>query len=92
MGASTKGNVLLQYFNIKEDLVKYIGEVNQDKLDSYTPGTYIPMISENEAIKLKPDYFLVLPWHFKSFFINSKKFSGKKLVFPLPFFKIVKVK
>ena len=92
LGASTKGNVLLQYFNIKEDLLKYIGEVNQDKLNSFTPGTYIPMISENEAIKLKPDYFLILPWHFKSFFINSKKFSGKKLVFPLPFFKIVKVK
>ena len=66
--------------------------MNKDKLNSYTPGTYIPMISEDEAIKLKPDYFLILPWHFKSFFINSKKFSGKKLVFPLPFFKIVKVK
>ena len=92
MGASTKGNVLLQYFNIKEDLLKYIGEVNQDKLNSFTPGTHIPMISENEAIKLKPDYFLILPWHFKGFFLNSKKFSGKKLVFPLPFFKIVKVK
>lgn len=92
LGASTKGNVLLQYFNIKDDLLKYIGEVNQDKLNSFTPGTYIRMISENEVIRLKPDYFLVLPWHFKNFFINSKKFSGKKLVFPLPFFKIVKVK
>lgn len=92
LGASTKGNVLLQYFDIKADLLNYIGEVNKDKLNCYTPGTYIPMISESDAIKLSPDYFLILPWHFKNFFINSKKFSGKKLIFPLPYFKVVKVK
>ena len=92
LGASTKGNVLLQYFDIKSDLLNYIGEVNKDKLNCYTPGTYIPMISESDAIKLSPDYFLILPWHFKNFFLNSKKFSGKKLIFPLPYFKVVKVK
>ena len=92
LGASTKGNVLLQYYKINSKYLDCIGEVNQDKVGSYTPGSKIPMISENEALDKKPDYFLVLPWHFKKFFINSKKFSGQKLIFPLPSFKVVKVK
>ena len=92
LGASTKGNVLLQYFNIDKNLVSFIGEVNKDKLNCYTPGTKIPMILEDDALKHNPDYFLILPWHFKNFFINSKKFLGKKLIFPLPSFKVIKVK
>ena len=92
LGASTKGNVLLQYYKINQSHIDCIGEVNQEKIGSYTPGSKIPMISENDALEKKPDFFLVLPWHFKNFFINSKKFSGQKLIFPLPSFKIIKVK
>jgi hypothetical protein len=43
----------------------YIAEVNKDKFGCYTPGTLIPIISETEARAMKPDYFMVLPWHFK---------------------------
>ena len=42
-----------------------IAEVNPDKFGHVTPGTHIPIISETEARAMKPDYFLVLPWHFK---------------------------
>jgi len=84
IGASTKGNVLLQYFDINSELLSYVGEVNQEKFGCYTPGTKIPIISEREVIEKKPDYLLVLPWHFKDFFTSNQKFTGFTLVFPLP--------
>lgn len=89
LGASTKGNVLLQYCHITEDLLAAIGEVNDDKYGSFTPGTLIPIISETEILAANPDYILVLPWHFREFFISNPKFKGMKLVFPLPNFEIV---
>ena len=84
LGASTKGNVLLQYCNFTEDDISFIGEVNEEKLGCFTPGTFIPIISEKELLSKNPDYLIILPWHFKDFFINNKKFSKTKLVFPLP--------
>ncbi len=84
LGASTKGNVLLQYCGIDKSRIPAIGDVNADKFGSYTPGTHIPIISEQAALDRNPDYFLVLPWHFRNFFASSPKFSSRKLVFPLP--------
>ena len=84
LGASTKGNVLLQYCNFTEDDISFVGEVNEEKFGCYTPGTFIPIISEKELLSMNPDYLIVLPWHFKKFFINNDKFSSTKLVFPLP--------
>lgn len=89
LGASTKGNVLLQYCGITPKQVVAIGEVNKDKYGCYTPGTLIPIVSEDEALNSDAEYFLVLPWHFKEFFISNPKFKGKKLVFPLPKLEIV---
>lgn len=86
-GASTKGNVLLQYCGFTSKEIPFIAEVNSEKFGSFTPGTNIPIISESEAKKMKPDYFLVLPWHFRDFILNKEtEFinSGGKLIFPLP--------
>ena len=91
-GASTKGNVILQFCNIDQKLLPYIAEVNKFKHGSYTPGSKIKIISENEARKMDPDYFLVLPWHFKNFIVNKeKKFldNNKKIIFPLPDIEII---
>ena len=71
-GASTKGNVLLQYFGIDSELLPYIAEVNSDKYGHVTPGSEIPIISENEAREMKPDYFFVLPWHFKNNILDKE--------------------
>ncbi|MBX7230529.1 MAG: class I SAM-dependent methyltransferase [Bdellovibrionales bacterium] len=90
LGASTKGNVILQYCNIKKDLVSFVGEVNFEKFQCYTPGVYLPIIEENQLLQKNCDYLLILPWHFKNFFISNKKFSGINLVFPLPEFHIVR--
>ena len=89
LGASTKGNVLLQYCGVTEQDMPFIGEVNRDKLGCFTPGTYIPIISEEEILARKPDYVMVLPWHFRRFFENNTKFKGTKLVFPLPKLEVV---
>jgi hypothetical protein len=91
-GASTKGNVLLQYCNMTADDLTLIAEVNENKFGCYTPGTKIPIVSEKEAKELNPDYFMVLPWHFKDNIIQRESTflrSGGKLVFPLPNVQIV---
>jgi hypothetical protein len=91
LGASTKGNVLLQYCELSTQEVDFVGEVNPEKFGAYTPGTWIPIIPEEELLAKKPDYVIVLPWHFKKFFISNKKLSGLKLVFPLPELEVVTV-
>lgn len=91
LGASTKGNVLLQYYGIDENLIPQIGEVNEDKFGSFTPATLIPLISEAEVLKSNPDYLLVLPWHFRSFFESLPSMKGRTLVFPLPQFEVVQL-
>ncbi|MEP7248796.1 MAG: methyltransferase C-terminal domain-containing protein, partial [Spartobacteria bacterium] len=91
-GASTKGNVLLQHCGISRDLLPAIAEVNRDKFGCFTPGTAIPIISEAEAHAMKPDYLLVLPWHFRANIVGREKAflgGGGKLIFPLPAVEIV---
>ena len=91
-GASTKGNVILQFCNIDNKLVKKIGEVNPYKFNSYTPGTKIKIISEKKLRNLNPDYLLVLPWHFKDFILNKEHVylnKGIKFIFPLPDIEII---
>lgn len=91
-GASTKGNVILQFCGFTPKDIPYIAEVNQDKFGSFTPGTLIPIISEEKARAMKPDYMMVLPWHFKDNIIAREQDylkSGGKLFFPLPKVEIV---
>jgi hypothetical protein len=91
LGASTKGNVLLQYCGLTTEDVEFVGEVNPEKFGCYTPGTWIPIIPEQELLAMKPDYMIVLPWHFRKFFTANKKFAGMSLVFPLPKVEVVKI-
>ncbi len=91
LGASTKGNVLLQYCELTADDIISVGEVNREKFGRFTPGSHIPIVAENELLDNHPDYLLVLPWHFREFFLNSATFSGMKLIFPLPDVEIVEV-
>lgn len=84
LGASTKGNVILQYCGLNSNDLPFIGEVNTEKLGKYTPGTLIPIIHQEEAINHSPDYFLILPWHFKEFFNKNEKISNFHLIYPLP--------
>ena len=91
-GASTKGNVLLQYCNIDSKILNYIAEVNRFKFNKFTPGSNIKIISEKEAMRRKPDYLVILPWHFKDHIIKKEQNflkNGGKMIFPLPDIEII---
>lgn len=91
-GASTKGNVVLQFCGLTVKDIPAIAEVNSDKFGCFTPGTHIPIISEEEARAMKPDYFLVLPWHFKEGILRREKeflANRGKMIFPFPEIEIV---
>ncbi len=91
-GASTKGNVLLQFCGLSESDIPAIADVNPDKFGCFTPGTGIPIVSEPDARARKPDYFLVLPWHFKPGIIERERAfleGGGRMIFPMPEVEIV---
>jgi C-methyltransferase C-terminal domain/Putative zinc binding domain/Methyltransferase domain len=91
-GASTKGNVLLQWYGINRVVVDCAADRNPQKVGSKTLGTDIPIVSEEDSRKAKPDYYLVLPWHFKAEFLQRERatiFAGTKMIFPLPEVELV---
>ncbi len=89
LGASTKGNVLLQFCGFTDREIVGVGEVNPEKFGAFTPGTLLPIIDERELLQNEPDYLIVLPWHFRSFFVEKYKLSKGRLVFPLPSLEVV---
>ena len=91
-GASTKGNTILQWCGIDSRLIDAAADRNPDKRGAFTLGTEIPIISEEESRSLNPDYYLVLPWHFRDEFLQREKETirrGVKMIFPLPTIEVV---
>jgi len=91
-GASTKGNVVLQFCGVTTAELPLIAEVNTDKFGAFTPGTNIPIVPEAEARAMRPDYFLVLPWHFKEGIIQREAeflANGGRMIFPFPEIEII---
>jgi NDP-4-keto-2,6-dideoxyhexose 3-C-methyltransferase len=91
-GASTKGNVMLQFCGVTRDQLPFIADVNPDKFGCFTPGTLIPIISESDAHAMDPACFIVLPWHFRDNIVEREAAylnRGGRLLFPLPQFEVV---
>jgi ABC-type Fe3+-hydroxamate transport system substrate-binding protein len=91
-GASTKGNTILQWCGIDNSLIDYAADRNPVKDGAKTIGTDIPIISEEKSRAMNPDYYLVLPWHFRSEFLEREKVAldkGVGFIFPLPNIEIV---
>ncbi len=91
-GASTKGNVLLQWCQIDRSLVECAADRNPEKHGARTIGTDIPIVAEAQSRAMKPDYYLVLPWHFRDEFIRRERdtiMAGTKMIFPLPKLSII---
>jgi hypothetical protein len=91
-GASTKGNVVLQFCGFGPGDIHAIAEVNEEKFGHFTPGSQIPIVSEAEVHAAKPDYLLVLPWHFKNGIIERERdflSRGGRMIFPFPEIEIV---
>lgn len=92
LGASTKGNVVLQTTGIGADLVSRIGDVNPYKFGRFMPGTGIPIVSEDEVLASRPDFLLILPWHFRETFmtrLDRYLAEGGHLILPLPDIEIL---
>lgn len=91
-GASTKGNTLLQFYGLGPDLIEGIAERQPQKYGLLTAGSWIPIISEEEMRKRKPDYLFVLPWHFMTEFIDREQTflqGGGKFIVPLPALQVI---
>ena len=92
MGASTKGNTIMQYYGLDGDTVAGAAEIHPDKIGKYLVGSSIPIVHEDDA-KQEADYFLVFPFHFKELFVNKilKDWiaQGGKLIFCTPEFEVV---
>lgn len=94
-GASTKGNTLLQYFNLDNTLIDGIADRSHYKWGLRTVGTNIPIYSESEMRKASPDYLLILPWHFINEFIKRENDFIKNngiFIVPCPKFKLIGLK
>jgi len=92
-GASTKGNTILQWCGIDHRLVDCAADRNPEKHGAHTIGTDIPIVSEEESRALRPDYYLVLPWHFREEFLDRERTTmqnGTALIFPLPEIRVYK--
>jgi hypothetical protein len=91
-GASTKGNVLLQFCGFTAADIEAIAEVNPDKFGHVTPGSAIPIVPEAEMREHRPEYVIVFPWHFRDNLIEREQEylqSGGRMIFPLPEIEIV---
>ena len=92
-GASTKGNTILQWCGLDNTLIDCAADRNPDKHGAHTLGTNIPIVSEEASRAMNPDYYLVLPWHFKQEFLKREKDAlarGVGMIFPLPTIEVVR--
>jgi NDP-4-keto-2,6-dideoxyhexose 3-C-methyltransferase len=93
LGASTKANTWLQYCAPLGKLIQFASDRDPRKIGHVTPGTNIPIVSEEESRAMKPDVYVVGPWHFKREIVAREKAfleRGGQLVFPLPKFEVIK--
>ena len=92
-GAPAKGNTLLNYCQINNELIEYTVDVNPYKQGLFLPGTKIPIKSPEVIRKDKPDYILILPWNLKDEIMNQHRYIsewGGRFVIPIPEVKIYK--
>ena len=88
-GAAAKTTTLLNYFNINKNTINFIVDDNPLKQNRYSPGTHIPIKSNKEIYKKKPDYIIIQAWNYASHIINlHKKFKKIKGKFIIPFPKV----
>ena len=88
----TRGVVVMNYFGLGTDLIPYIAQLPKtEKVGKYMAGTHNPIVSNERILKDKPDYILILAWHFADFIIKNWKAQGVKAKFivPLPEFKVI---
>lgn len=91
-GAAAKGNTLLNYCGIKDDLINFVVDANPHKQGKYLPGSHIPVVHQDRLLEAKPDYVIILPWNLKEEIMAQLHFIqewGGRFVTAIPALKIV---
>jgi len=91
-GAAAKGNTLLNYCGIKNDLIDFVIDANPHKQNKFLPASHIPVFEESEIRKTRPDFVLILPWNLKSEITSQLSYIkewGGKFVIPIPEIEII---
>ncbi|MFN8294928.1 MAG: class I SAM-dependent methyltransferase [Chitinophagales bacterium] len=91
-GAAAKGNTLLNYCGIKNDLITFVVDANPHKQDKYLPGSHIPVVDEHYIKEHKPDFVIIFPWNLKEELTGQLSYIkewGGKFVIPIPALEII---
>ncbi|MDO8621272.1 MAG: class I SAM-dependent methyltransferase [Candidatus Levybacteria bacterium] len=91
-GAAAKANVLLNYFGLDTKTIDYIVDSTPYKQGLFTPGTHIPIYSEDKIYNTIPDYVLIFAWNFsKEIIQKNKKYkdNGGKFILAEPKLQII---
>lgn len=91
-GAAAKGNTLLNYCGVKNDIIEFVIDANPHKQNKFMPASHIPVMSEGHLKENKPDYVLILPWNLKEEIMGQLSYIkdwGGKFVLPIPELEIL---
>jgi hypothetical protein len=91
-GAAAKGNTLLNFCGVKNDLIEFVVDANPHKQGKYLPASHIPVVNEDYLKQQKPDYVIILPWNLKEEIVKQlhyiKEWEGQ-FVIPVPYLQVV---
>lgn len=91
-GAAAKGNTLLNYCGIKNDLIEYVADANPHKQNKWLPASHIPVVNEAHLQTNHPDYVIIFPWNLKAEITEQLSYIrewGGRFVIPIPQLEVI---
>ena len=91
-GAAAKGNTMMNFGGIRQDLISYVVDKNPAKKGKYMPGSRVPIVDIDHLLLTKPDYVVIFPWNLKDEAIQQLEFIqdwGGKFIISIPKLKII---
>lgn len=87
VSAPAKGMTLLHACGLDASVIDFVTEKAHTKIGRYTPGTRIPVVDDNELVRRRPDYALLLAWNFaREIIANLHEYTAKggRFIIPIP--------
>jgi hypothetical protein len=91
-GAAAKGNTLLNYCGIKNDLIDFVVDANPNKQGKWLPASHIPVMNDAHLKQTKPQYVIILPWNLKEEITQQLAYIkewGGRFIIPVPRLEII---
>ncbi|HTR31915.1 MAG TPA: class I SAM-dependent methyltransferase [Puia sp.] len=91
-GAAAKGNTLLNFCGIKNDLVEFVADANPHKQGKYLPASHIPVVAETHLRDYRPDFVIILPWNLRDEITGQLSYIrqwGGRFVIPIPRLELI---